>query len=149
MISKKVSQLVETSSASWKPSKVPGVEYVALHTDPKEKEGTFLLKMAPGTSYPRHRHPGGEEILMLKGDMIVGDRKMKPGDFLYSPPSSVHDASTEKGCMFMTILPKAVEFVAASGTDDREISQTEIQATGTEITEHGLIDLPTDTDVPG
>ena len=108
----------------WKPSKVPGVEYIPLNTDAEERAGTFLLKMAPNTTYPKHRHPKGEEVLVLKGDMTVGNRTLKAGDFLYSPPGSIHSASTVQGCMFLTSLPEAIQIIPASKGDeiDQEIA---------------------------
>ena len=115
MKSKTVSHIIESANAEWKPSKIPGVTYIPLHADPNERQGTFLLKMAPGIRYPKHRHPGGEEVLILKGDMKIGDRTLKSGDFIYSPPASVHEASTEKGCMFLSILPEPIEIIGASG----------------------------------
>lgn len=118
MIDKNVSQLVQTSTSQWTPSKVPGVSYIALHTDKEEREGTFLLRMNPNTAYPRHRHPHGEEILVLKGEMTVGIHKLKAGDYLYSPKNTVHDASTVAGCMFLTVVPKAVQFIASSSTEE-------------------------------
>lgn len=122
MLTKNVSFLVETATSPWKPSKVPGVDYLVLNADPAEKFGTFLLRMAPNTKYPKHRHPGGEEVLLLKGDMMLGDRKMKPGDFVYSPPASIHTASTVAGCMFLTLIPKPVELIvgASMGEFDEE-----------------------------
>jgi len=103
--------MVETSRGEWKPSKIPGVQYQPLNSDEKERSGTFMIRMAPNTRYPRHRHPGGEEVFVLKGDMTVGDQKMKIGDYLYSPPGSVHEASTVKGCLFLTVLPEPIEII--------------------------------------
>ena len=111
MTPKNVSQLIESASAPWKPSKIQGVQYLPLHADEDERAGSFLLKLNPGTSYPRHRHPAGEEIFVMRGEMTVGDRKLKAGDYLYSPPGSVHDANTTDGCLFMSILPKAIEII--------------------------------------
>jgi quercetin dioxygenase-like cupin family protein len=124
VIKNNLSHTVETASAGWKRSKVAGVEYVALNADLDDRYGTFLLKMAPKTKYPKHRHPEGEEILMLKGDMTIGGRTMKGGDFLYSPPGSIHEASTENGCMFLTMLPKPIEMISqATGVEgDMELN---------------------------
>ena len=123
MVARNVSHLVESASAAWKPSKVHGVQYLPLNADKQERTGTFILRMEPGARYPRHRHPGGEEILLLKGDMMVGERKLKPGDFLYSPPGSIHEASTQGGCMFVSILPKPIDIIG--GGQPTEFDATE------------------------
>lgn len=67
--------------------------------------------MSAKIKYPKHRHPQGEEVFVLKGEMTVGNQKMKAGDYLYSPPGSVHEASTMEGCVFLTILPQPIEII--------------------------------------
>ncbi len=120
MLAKSISHYVETASAPWKPSKIAGVEFLSLNADGGERQGSILFKLGRGATYPRHRHPGGEEILMLKGEMTVGDRKLKSGDYLYSPPGSLHEMKSETGAFFLSILPKPVAFVAGGPTEDIE-----------------------------
>ena len=108
MADKTVSQIIETSKAKWKPTKIPGIDFQALHADPSEKMGTFLYRLAAGTKFSKHRHISGEEILILKGDLVVGDRTLKSGDFLFSPPGSIHEMSTTTGCLYVSITEKAI-----------------------------------------
>lgn len=79
-----------------------------------------MLKMAPGTHYPKHRHPAGEEIFLLKGKATAGGYTLKAGDFLYSPPDSIHEVSTSVGCIFVTILSKPIQIVPAGMLDEIE-----------------------------
>jgi quercetin dioxygenase-like cupin family protein len=146
MISKTVSHFIESANAAWKRSKIPGVQYLALRSDEAERSGTFLLKLAPKTNYPRHRHPAGEEILVLKGDMTIGERTLKGGDFLFSPPGSVHEASTVGGCLFLTMIPKPIEMLASSSQEEydetkatQDITPSPSNATAQDW---NLIDLP-------
>jgi anti-sigma factor ChrR (cupin superfamily) len=111
MVAKNLSKLIETSRAPWKPSKIPGVQQMSLNTDPNDRQGTFLMKIAPGTRFPKHRHPAGEEMYVLKGEATVGGYQLKAGDFLYSPPASVHDLSTVEGCVCLQILTKPLQIV--------------------------------------
>ena len=90
-----------------------GVQYIPLRSDAKERTGTFLLKMAPGSTYPPHRHPGGEELMVLKGEMSVSGQGMKVGDFLFAPPGSIHEVTSETGCMFLSILPEPLEIIGS------------------------------------
>lgn len=65
---------------------------------------TFLARMAPGSSYPSHRHGGPEECYVLKGDLDVGHRKMRAGDFERAEPGSVHAReTTEEGCLLLIV----------------------------------------------
>ncbi|MFH1017741.1 MAG: cupin domain-containing protein [Pseudomonadota bacterium] len=114
--------MIETSSAPWKPTRLAGVDYLPLHTDRSERAGTFLYRMGPGTSYIRHRHPEGEEIFLLEGEMKVGERILKRGDFLNSPPGTIHEIFSEKGCLFLAVLPKAIEIVPL-GTQENEFEE--------------------------
>jgi quercetin dioxygenase-like cupin family protein len=130
-MAKNVSNVVETASASFKASTITGLEYIPLHTDVKEKQGSFLFRMAPKAVFPRHRHPAGEELFVFRGDLSAGERKLKAGDFLYSPPGSIHELSTETGCLFLTIVPEAIRTIpASSGTELDEASVSTEAAPG-------------------
>ena len=50
-------------------------------------------------------------MYLLKGDATAGSYPLKAGDFLYSPPASVHDVTTTEGCVFVAVLVKPVQIV--------------------------------------
>jgi quercetin dioxygenase-like cupin family protein len=104
--------LVRSAEAAWKPSAVPGVSVTVLRYDRATGESTSLVRFAPGTRFPAHNHPAGEEILVLEGDFQVGRHRLTGGDYLYTPPDEKHAASTEAGCLVLVTLPKPVEFLA-------------------------------------
>ena len=56
---------LNTSDEPWRQGMVPGLQVMPLH----EYGGvsTALVHWAPNTLFNSHRHPGGEEILVLKG----------------------------------------------------------------------------------
>ncbi len=120
METENVAQLIETSNAKWKPAKLEGIDFLPLHTDRAERKGTFLFRMQPGTCYTRHRHPGGEELLMLKGSLEMDGRKLKAGDFLYSPPGTAHELKSEKGCMFLVVWTDSIEIVVGGNFEEIE-----------------------------
>ena len=102
--------VVRPGEGGWKASRIPGVAYLSLReTEPNA--GSFLVRMDPGTSYPAHLHPEGEEVLVVSGSMRVGADRLGAGDYLYTPPGGAHDASTEEGCTFLVILPAPVRFL--------------------------------------
>src|SRR5216683_182257 len=56
-------------------------------------------ELAPGTDYPPHRHAGVEELHLLQGELMIGDKKLYPGDYNRAEPDSVdHRVRTETGC---------------------------------------------------
>lgn len=59
----------------------PGISCKLLATDPASDRVSMLVRLAPGVSYPPHRHAGVEELHLLHGELIIDDRKLYPGDY--------------------------------------------------------------------
>jgi anti-sigma factor ChrR (cupin superfamily) len=77
----------------------PGISVKLLATDSQRSRATMLVRLAPGTDYPPHRHDGVEELHMLEGELTVGDRTLHAGDYLRSAPGTVDRiVRTETGC---------------------------------------------------
>jgi quercetin dioxygenase-like cupin family protein len=73
---------------------------------------TVLVRMAPGTSAPRHRHAEVEESYVLEGDVTISGVEMTPGDYCRAEPGSVHTGiSTRGGCQFITIASERNELL--------------------------------------
>ncbi len=102
--------VVHATEGGWEPSKVPGVQFRPLNVD-ERNAGTYLVKMDPGTLYPAHNHPEGEEVFVVCGSVRVGADRLEPGDYLYTPPGASHDAHSEAGCTFLVVLPGPVQFL--------------------------------------
>ena len=103
--------VVREKEGAWEPSKIPGVSYKSLRMSGERNAGTYLVKMAPGTSYPPHDHPQGEEVYVVSGSMRVGADRLSAGDYLYTPPGAAHDADTSEGCVFFVVLPSPARFL--------------------------------------
>jgi anti-sigma factor ChrR (cupin superfamily) len=77
----------------------PGISCKLLATDPERNRVSMLVRLAPGTEYPPHRHAGVEELHMLEGDLTVGDRTLHAGDYLRSEAGTEdHRVWSEHGC---------------------------------------------------
>ncbi|HYE89804.1 MAG TPA: cupin domain-containing protein [Terriglobales bacterium] len=100
--------VVQASETAWKASRTPGISVKVLRSDKASGESTTLIRVDAGAKIPPHDHPGGEEIFVLEGDLTVGGDRMKAGDYLYTPPSMKHAASSDGGCVFLVTLPKPV-----------------------------------------
>lgn len=61
----KIQKAVDTSTAEFLPGQVPGLSVLPLHSH--VAENVALVRWRPGTQFNRHRHWGGEEILVLDG----------------------------------------------------------------------------------
>lgn len=94
--------LLRANEGSWDETGVPGVRVRKLFVDKSRNQFTAMVRMEPGTSYPRHRHDGPEECLVLEGDLHVGELVMHKGDFQRAEPDSHHCIQrTEGGCLLL------------------------------------------------
>src|SRR5271168_1699977 len=96
----------------WEGTSIKGIESKVLFRDAAKGTVTVLVRMAPGTSAPRHRHAAVEESYVLEGDVTISGVEMKPGDYCRAEPGSVHTGiSTRRGCQFITIASERNELL--------------------------------------
>jgi quercetin dioxygenase-like cupin family protein len=96
----------------WEGTSIKGVETKVLFRDAASGMVTVLVRMAPGTSYPHHRHAEVEESYVLEGDLTISGVEMKPGDYCRAVPGSVHTyINTRGGCQFITIASERNELL--------------------------------------
>lgn len=96
--------LARASEGVWEPTGFPGVETRRLFADPANDRATLLIRMAPGATYPSHRHRGPEECLVMEGDLLSGDTPMKAGDYRRAAAGSIDGVqSTRDGCLLLIV----------------------------------------------
>jgi quercetin dioxygenase-like cupin family protein len=100
--------MVRGSATEWKASKVAGVSVKVLRRDTETGASTALVRLEAGAKFPAHDHPAGEEVFVIEGDVQIGGERLRAGDYLYTPPSGKHAASSDGGCVFLVTLPKPV-----------------------------------------
>ena len=77
----------------------PGISCKLLATDTEKNRVSMLVRLAPGTDYPPHRHAGVEELYLLHGELMIDDKKLYPGDYNRAEADSVdHRVWSETGC---------------------------------------------------
>jgi len=82
----------------------PGITCKLLSNDSEADRVSMLVRLAPGTAYPPHRHAGSEELYLLEGELWIEDRKLLPGDFNHAEPgTSDQRVWSETGCMCLLI----------------------------------------------
>ena len=84
---------INTQTSDWYPGLVPGLSVLPLH----EFDGvnTALVHWAPNTIFNPHVHPGGEEILVLKGVFHDEYGSYPEGSWIRSPRYSKHAPFTK------------------------------------------------------
>ena len=104
--------IVQADAKPWKGfPDVSGVEYRVLRKHAEDGGLTLMLRFAKGAAYPAHRHPGGEEYLMLSGTIRDGGKSYGRDAYVWHPPGSIHRPSSPDGCELLVVLPKAIEIV--------------------------------------
>ena len=94
-------RLIEDTTApdSWRPGLVDGLSVRPLYSQAGYPESVALVRWAPGTSFQRHPHWGGEEILVLEGEFRDEHGRYPSGTWLRSPHMSQHTPFSETGCL--------------------------------------------------
>jgi anti-sigma factor ChrR (cupin superfamily) len=67
----------------------PGLEIKVLNEDAGVM--SYLVRMAPGSKLPSHRHPIDEECVVLEGEVWVGELRIPAGGFHLGRKNIVHD----------------------------------------------------------
>jgi len=66
----------------------------------------WMVDMAPGSVWPVvDEHDRGEEVYVVEGEVIEGERCFGAGTYLYFKPGSRHRPRTEKGARLFGINP--------------------------------------------
>ncbi|WCM24565.1 cupin domain-containing protein [Paraburkholderia bryophila] len=89
----------------WMASPQCGVERVMLDRVGAEiARATSIVRYAPDSWFPRHCHPGGEEILVLSGTFSEGGAHYPAGWYMRNPPGSSHQPSSKEGAVLFVKL---------------------------------------------
>lgn len=91
---------------NWVASPQTGVHRVMLDRVGGElARATSIVRYAEGSRFPPHRHPGGEEILVLSGVFSDEGGDYPAGWYLRNPPGSSHAPSSAPGAtIFVKLL---------------------------------------------
>ncbi len=87
------------------------------------RSGTILMlgRMKPGKFFPEHRHPGMEEILILRGGLEDQYGDFTAGMYATYEPGTVHRPwiDEKEPCWLLSRLEKPVEFLGWRGVAQR------------------------------
>ena len=88
---------IDTDNAQFLPGSADGLSVLPLHQ--AAHENVALVRWEPGTRFNKHRHWGGEEILVLEGTFQDEHGDYPKGSWLRSPHLSEHTPFSEEGCL--------------------------------------------------
>lgn len=96
---------VDGASLPWVASPSPMVERRMLERRGDElARATSLVRYAPGSRFPSHRHDGGEEFLVLDGVFCDQHGDFPAGTYVRNPVGSAHAPHTDQGCVIFVKL---------------------------------------------
>jgi quercetin dioxygenase-like cupin family protein len=98
------------SQAEWKPAGYEGGERAILRLSP-EQGRTSLVRLKAGARGPRHRHAGGEDVLVISGRIRVDGHELGPGDYLYAEAGEEHEVVALEDAMFFASTQKPVQML--------------------------------------
>ncbi len=97
--------IVTPDQHQWVASPMAGVERMMLDRVGEEKaRATSIVRYAPDSHFPRHLHPGGEEIFVLSGTFSDGDGHYPAGWYVRNPPGSSHQPFSIEGATIFVKL---------------------------------------------
>lgn len=97
------SEVPEWREPEWE-DVAPGISCKLLATDETHDRVSMLVRLAPDTAYPPHRHAGVEELFLLDGELWIEDRKLYPGDYNRAEPGTADKRVwSETGCTCVLI----------------------------------------------
>ena len=105
---------VLVADAEWIPAQLPGLDYKLLNRDDARGYTTRLLRFAPGSTYPAHRHGGTEEVFIVAGTVVLNGVTLRAGDYCRSEAGTTETAAySAEGGMAIIVSSDADEFVSA------------------------------------
>lgn len=95
-----------TDEMAWEPSPSPTVWRKRLELSGPVEAGrvTSLVRYLPGSSFPPHPHPEGEEILVIEGVFTDQTGDHPAGSYLLNPEGFAHAPSSRSGCVLFVKL---------------------------------------------
>jgi putative transcriptional regulator len=85
---------IDPTAYAWE-ELAPGVRVHTVREDASRRYRAVLVWASPGASYPRHRHLGDEEILVLSGRLRDHRGTYGPGEICRSVTGSEHSEQVE------------------------------------------------------
>jgi len=102
---------VDSEALPWRPTPYAGVQWKKLEHGAGGGRSSVLLRFEAGAAYGAHRHPQGEQYLVLEGSLEDGGQRWGRGSYVHHAPGSAHAPSSAEGCLLFVTLPSPIEMI--------------------------------------
>ena len=82
--------LNRSAGREWKPTEHAGVDRALFRYNDTGGRSSFV-RLKKGSRVPTHMHQGTEEVVVISGQVSLGDVVMNEGDYLFTTPGEEHD----------------------------------------------------------
>ena len=106
---------VKPQDMEWRPSQFEGVDIKVLYENKASGELTCLLRWAPGTTLPFHKHPELEQSYVIEGSFSDHDGICRAGEYVYRHPGSMHETHSAEGCTILAVYRRPNIFRNSAG----------------------------------
>jgi anti-sigma factor ChrR (cupin superfamily) len=98
--------IVRAADLRWQVSPSPSVwRKRLLHEGPPESGTvTSIVRFEPGSTFPKHGHPDGEEVLVLEGVYSDEGGSFPAGTYILRPEGFEHAPYSVEGCLILVRL---------------------------------------------
>ena len=103
---------MDLSRIPFESTRYPGIWIHFYHRDEATRNAAVMIKMEPGCGYPRHRHKGSEELLVLQGGFRDEHGEYREGEYVrYEDGSSHHPVALDDGpdCVFFAVTAEGID----------------------------------------
>ncbi|MBL26287.1 MAG: hypothetical protein CMM50_01875 [Rhodospirillaceae bacterium] len=105
------SRYVMADDLEWQPTRFPGIDVKVLMKDEERGLMTALFRWAPGSELPDHVHTDIEQTYVLEGSLADHEGEAGPGDYVWRPAGSRHNAWSPNGCLALSVFLRPNQFV--------------------------------------
>lgn len=111
--------VLHSEELPWQPSPAAGVQRRLLAREGGENaRATSVVRYEPGATFSLHRHPQGEEIMVLDGEFADEHGIYPAGTYIKNPLGSMHAPRSAAGCTL---------FVKLRQLDDRDLKRVAVR----------------------
>jgi putative transcriptional regulator len=118
-------ELPPSRDLRWRSAWAPKARYALLARERATGTLLFVGHMPPGRHFPRHRHLGREDVLVLAGGYEDQRGRYEAGEYAVYEPGSEHRPATEPGeeCWILFRLEAPVRFLGWRGALQRLLTR--------------------------
>jgi putative transcriptional regulator len=103
---------MDLQAIPWRTTRHPGVRIHFYAVDERTRRAVVLIAMEPGCGYPRHRHRGPEEVLVLQGGYRDARGEHREGDYVRYEDGTEHEPVALPGAATCVLFAIAHEGIA-------------------------------------